>query len=94
MAQSVRPIRSAEPFAVLHKLVQAWCDRQCLEALSKVLPAYLAFNGLTDAWSRLYDALRNAQSLARYELTNEELENVSNLISLASRVLVRESAAA
>ena len=38
--------------------------------------------------------LRNAQSLARYELTDEELENVSNLILLASWVLVREFAAA
>ena len=94
MAQPVQPIRSEELFAVLHKLVRAWCDRQCFEALSQVLPAYLAFNGLPDAWSRLYDALRHAQSLARYELTDEELENVSNLISLASRVLVRESAAA
>jgi hypothetical protein len=72
MAQAVQPLRSEEPFAVLHKLVRAWCDRQCLEALSQVLPAYLAFNGLTDAWTRLYDALRNAQSLARYELTDED----------------------
>ena len=74
--------------------MREWCDRQCLEALSQVLPAYLAFNGRTDAWSRLYEALRTVQSLARYELTDEELEKVSNLISLASRVLVRESAAA
>ena len=94
MVQSVQPIRSEEPFAVLHKLVREWCDRQCLEALSQVLPAYLAFNGLTETWSRLYDALRNVQSLARYELTDEELEKVGNLILLASRVLVRESAAA
>ena len=94
MPPSVQPIRSEEPFAVLHKLVREWCDRQCLEALSQVLPAYLVFNGQTDAWSRLYEALRTVQSLARYELTDEELEKVSNLISLASRVLVRESAAA
>jgi hypothetical protein len=78
----------------LHKLVREWCDRQRLEALSQVLPAYLAFNGLTDAWNRLYDALRNVQSLARYELTDEELGKVSNLALLASRILVRESAAA
>ena len=90
----VEVTHSDEFFAVLHKLVHAWCDRKCLEALNHVLPAYLSFNGQADAWSRLYDALRNAQSLARYELTDEELENVSNLISLASRVLVRESAAA
>jgi hypothetical protein len=94
MAQSAQPIRSEEPFAVLHKLVRAWCNRRCLEALNQVLPAYLAFNGLTDAWSRLYDALRNVRTSAQYELTEEELEMVSDLISLSSRVLVRESAAA
>jgi hypothetical protein len=87
MSQSVQPIRGEEPFGVLHKLVREWCDRQCLEALSQVLPAYLAFNGLTDAWNRLYGALRNVQSLARYELTDEELEKVGNLIDLASRVI-------
>jgi hypothetical protein len=67
---------------------------QCLEALSQILPAYLSFNGVTDAWSRLYDALRNVQSLARYELTDEEVRKFSNLTSLATRVLIRESAAA
>jgi hypothetical protein len=91
MVQSVQPIRSEEPFAVLHKLVRAWCDRHCLEALNQVLPAYLAFNGLTDAWSRLYDALRNVRATARYELTDEELETVGNLIDLASQVIRRAS---
>ena len=91
MPQSVQPIRSEEPFAVLHKLVRAWCDRHCLEALNQVLPAYLAFNGLTDAWSRLFDALQNVRSLARYELTDEELEKVGNLIDLASQVIRRAS---
>ena len=91
MAQLVQPLRSEEPFAVLNKLVREWCDRQCLEALSQVLPAYLSFNGLTDAWSRLFDALRNVRSLARYELTDEELEKVGNLIDLASQVIRRAS---
>jgi hypothetical protein len=91
MAQLVQPLRSEEPFAVLNKLVREWCGRQCLEALSQVLPAYLSFNGLTDAWSRLFDALRNARSLARYELTDEELEKVGNLIDLASQVIRRAS---
>jgi hypothetical protein len=91
MSQSVQPIRSEEPFAVLHKLVREWCDRQCLEALSQVLPAYIAFNGLTDFWNRLYDALRIVRASARYELTDEELENVGKLIDLASRVILRDS---
>ena len=41
MVQSVQPIHSEEPFAILHKLVRAWCDRHRLEALNQVLPAYL-----------------------------------------------------
>jgi hypothetical protein len=94
MVQSVQPIRSEEPFAVLHKLVRAWCDRQCLEALSHVLPAYLAFNGLTDAWNQLYDALRITRASARYELTEEELDKVDDLVILASRVIRRQSDAA
>ena len=94
MVQSAQSIRSDEPFAVLHELVRAWCDRHCLEALSHVLPAYLAFNGLTDAWNQLYDALRITRASARYELTDEELEKLGNLIDLASRVIRRESDAA
>jgi hypothetical protein len=45
----VEMTHSDEPFAVLHKLVHAWCDRKCLEALNHVLPAYLSFNGQADA---------------------------------------------
>ena len=94
MAQLVQPLRSEEPFAVLNKLVREWCDRQCLEALSQVLPAYLSFNGLPDAWSRLYEALDNVRSTAQYELTAVELEEVSNLIRAARQVLYREAFAA
>ena len=78
---------SDEPFRALHNLIRAWCDRRCLEALNLILPAYLAFNGLTAAWRRLYDALNNLRASARYELTDEEAEEVDNLIGLARRII-------
>ena len=75
-----------EPFQALHNLIRAWCDRRCLDALNLILPAYLAFNGLTAAWSRLNDALSNLSASARHELTDEEAEKVENLIDLARRI--------
>jgi hypothetical protein len=77
---------SDEPFRALHNLIRAWCDRRCLEALNLILPAYLAFNGLTAAWRCLYDALNNLRASARHELADEEAEKVDNLIDLARRI--------
>jgi len=83
----IEEIDRREPFQALHKLIRAWCDRRCLEALNLVLPAYLGFNGLTGAWCRLYDALNNLRTSARYELTDEEAEEVDSLIGLARRII-------
>jgi hypothetical protein len=85
----VEVTNNAEFFAALRTLIEAWCDRRCLKALSHVLPAYLAFNGLTDGWNRLYDALRNVRAFAQDELTAAELETVSLLIGVAGRVVYR-----
>jgi len=90
----VEVTHSDEFFAVLHKLVHAWCGRKCLEALNHILPAYLSFNGRIDAWNRLYEALHNVRSTAQYELTAVELEEVSILIRAAKQVLYREPFAA
>ena len=46
-----------------------------------------SFNGLTDGWNRLYDALRNVRTFAQDELTASELGTVSLLIRVASRVI-------
>src|SRR5215472_17330119 len=83
-------IHSDEPFHALHDLLRAWCDRRCLEALNLILPAHLAFNGLTAAWRRLYDALSNLRASARHELTDEEAEKVDILIGLARRIIWSE----
>jgi len=42
-----------------------------------MLPAYLAFSGLTGAWGDLLEALRNVRAFAQNELTAAELETVS-----------------
>jgi hypothetical protein len=85
----VEMVSGDEPTAVLRKLIYAWCDRRCLEALKYVLPAYLSFNGLHEAWSSLYNALRDVQAYAGYELAEAELEEVSSLIGVAAKVIFR-----
>jgi hypothetical protein len=38
-------------------LIDAWCDRRELRALARLLPAWLANNGLTDGWREVLEAL-------------------------------------
>ena len=90
ISRMVEVANSAEFFAALRNLIEAWCDRRCLKALNHVLPAYLSFNRLTDGWNRLYDALRNVRTFAQDELTASELDTVSVLIRVASQVIHRE----
>jgi len=58
---------SAGFIAALRSLIDTWCDRRCLKALSRILPAYMGFNGLTEGWGDLYDALRNVRAFARWK---------------------------
>jgi hypothetical protein len=76
-----------EFFVPLRTLIEKWCDRRCLKALSYVLSPYIAFNGLTDGWSVLYEGLRSVRALAKNELTPEELDEVTNLIVAANSAL-------
>ncbi|WP_354459429.1 hypothetical protein [Mesorhizobium shangrilense] len=65
-------------FAELHSLIDSWCDRRCLRPLGIVLPAYNAFNGMTDGWGDLLTALR-ALALVRDALLPDEQEIVMSL---------------
>ena len=78
---------SDEFFRLLRSLIDAWCDRRCLKALNRILPAYLGFNGLTDGWGGLLSALRNVREFAKDELTEPEMETVSNLLTAASKAI-------
>ena len=51
------------PNDLIPKLLDAWCDRREYRALSIVLPAWTAVNGLTDSWGELFAALRHAYAM-------------------------------
>ena len=74
---------------VLRSLIDAWCARRCLKALSRILPAYLGFAGLTDSWGELCDALRELRPFARDELTGAEMETVGRLLAAAEEAAYR-----
>ena len=52
-----------DPNQIVSALVDAWCDRRELGALSRVLPAFTGNNGLTDGWSHFHDALKHAYAM-------------------------------
>lgn len=80
---------NADLLAQLRSLIDSWCQRQCLKALMHVLPGFFAFNGLTDGWGELREALSRVRAFARNELTSAELETISDLIAAADRALQR-----
>lgn len=46
-----------DPVELVRSVIETWCARRELRPLSVVLPGYLAFNGLTDGWAALLEAL-------------------------------------
>ena len=79
--------KSAEQVPGLRDLIEAWCDRRCLNALKCVLPAYLSFNGRIDGWSMLCAAVRDARTFAHDELTEGELERICLIIRSAKEIV-------
>ncbi len=65
-------------FADLRGLIDAWCERRCLQPLGVILPAYNSYNGMTDGWGELLRALKTV-SLLRDALLSDEQDVVSDL---------------
>jgi hypothetical protein len=86
--------KSAEQVPGLRDLIEAWCDRRCLNALKYVLPAYLSFNGRIDGWSMLCAAVRNARTFAHEELTEGELETICLIVRSAKEIIYGPPSAA
>ncbi len=63
----------ADPNDVLQQLINAWCAREELHPLARILPSYLANNGLTDGWMELLGAISDTISLCQNVLRPEEL---------------------
>jgi hypothetical protein len=78
---------SADLFADLKTLTDAWCDRRALRALREFLPGYLALNGLTDGWGHLEDALKDVLLNAEDEITVEESKEVKRLMIAVQHII-------
>ena len=74
-------------FKALRILIEKWCDRRCLQALNRILGAYLGFDGSTDGWGELRTALNDVRTFAKGELTADEHKDMVELIKVADRVL-------
>ena len=79
-----------EFFAALRALIDRWCDQRRLRPLARLLPGYLAFNGLTDGWSELHAALLSTRSLGPDGFLNSDWKILGDLVSAAEKALHRE----
>lgn len=81
---------SSEDYCAAQRgLIEAWCDRRCLHALSCILDPYISFAGLTDSWANLNAGLYSVRARAQNELTLTEMETVNDLIADAERIIYR-----
>ncbi len=80
---------NAEFFASDKRLIDSWCDRRALTPLARLLPAYVAFNGTTDGWGDLLEALKGVRTFCREDLPETELATVGDLIRAAERAVYR-----
>ena len=75
------------PFDVLDRLIDEWCKRREVGALATLLPAYVAFNGLTDGWVDLYQALRSTRSYAHGRLPKMEERDLEAAVKVVAEAL-------
>jgi hypothetical protein len=72
-----------EFFAALRALIDRLCDERRLAALARLLPAYLAFDGLTDGWNELLNALKATRGLGHEAFTAADWDALNDLIHAA-----------
>jgi hypothetical protein len=84
----MRPVVSnTEFFAALKGLIDSWCDRRALNPLARVLGPYVAFNGLTDSWADILDALKTIHASCCRDISEPEMNTLRKLIKTAERVV-------
>jgi hypothetical protein len=84
------PQSNTEFTEMVQALIERWCDERKLKPLSLLLPAYVGFNGLTDGWAELADALKSVRSLGYEAFSSPEWDTLAALIRAADRALARE----
>jgi hypothetical protein len=68
-------------------LVDAWCERRELKALSMILPDWLGNGGMTDQWADLMDALDRLSQ--RKLLPPDEQTEVERVHGIVRRIVYR-----
>jgi|HubBroStandDraft_6_1064221.scaffolds.fasta_scaffold3323978_2 hypothetical protein len=69
-----------EFFAALLALIERWCDERRFAALARILPVYLAFNGMNDGWHELSNALKTVRGLGHEAFSHADWEILNDLI--------------
>jgi hypothetical protein len=72
-----------EFFAALRALIHHLCNEHRLAPLARLLPAYLAFNGLADGWNELFNALKATRGLGRQAFSAADWDVLNDLIHAA-----------
>jgi hypothetical protein len=76
-----------EFFATLRALIERWCDERRLDALARVLPGYLAFNGVTDGWGELSNSLKSVRGLGHRPFNQADWDLLNDLIHAIEQAL-------
>ena len=75
-----------DPNTEIRSLIDRWCDRKELRALARLLPAWLANNGLTDGREMLRDALKHTYAACNH-LPADERDTLKRLYVLVDAAL-------
>ena len=69
-----------EFFDALRGLIDRWCEERRLAPLARLLPSYLAFNGMTDGWGELRKALGLLRALGPESFTSADWTTIADLL--------------
>lgn len=75
--------------AALRALIERWCDERKLAALSRILPGYLALNGLTDGWANLYESPKATRAVGHEAFSPADWDTLNDLVRGAERAVFR-----
>jgi hypothetical protein len=81
----MKDFRSNEEFSgALQTLLGRLCDDRNFAALARLLPGYLAFNGLGDGWHELCGALKATRGLGHDAFKPRDWDDLNDLIHAAN----------
>jgi hypothetical protein len=81
-----------EFLSALRAMIERWCDERRLHALAKILPGYMAINGLTDGWGEFLTALKTTRSLGPGAFSDADWDLLDDLIRWVDRSLIARQA--